>query len=491
MMTSSPSDKTSQNASSWRDKPLTVLGLSRSGVAVARYVAQRGGRVFLSDTAPASPRNEAWRQELDILGVTVEMGGHGGQCFSHADTVIVSPGIPLGSEVLEQLRLSGKTILSEVEFAWREVTEILLIGITGTNGKSTTTTLVSWILTQAGLDAPACGNIGIPVTDVINRPSGEALPDHLVVELSSFQLECSPTLKPAIAILTNFKPDHLDWHGSLEAYREAKLKLFTGVRSPRWSILPADDPIGPDAAQRTEGDVLWFSRHAASVQDKANKIYVNADNALVLELAGQPVISLLKVNELAIIGDHNVENVLVSAAAAYLSGIPAEQIAAACRNFQGLEHRLERLEPVRTVEAGDVLFYNDSKATNTDAAISALRAFKSRPVILIAGGYDKMTPLDEFVTEVQQHAKTVILIGAAKERFARALAEEGFDAVTFANSLQEAVAEALRISRGEPVLFSPACSSFDMFTNFEERGKVFKQAVQALRGQPAQTPVGG
>ena len=475
----------------WQGKSLTVLGLSRSGVAVARYVAQRGGRVFLSDTAPASPRNETWRQELDALGVMVEMGGHSGQCFSHAERVVVSPGIPLGSDILEQLRLSGKTILSEVEFAWRETSNIPFIGITGTNGKSTTTTLISWILTQAGLYAPACGNIGIPVTDVINRLPDKPLPDHLVVELSSFQLECSPTLKPAIAILTNFKPDHLDWHGSLEAYREAKLKLFTGPRSPQWSILPADDPIGPEAAARTEGQVLWFSRHAASVQNFPHKIYVDADGFFVVNLQGQKPIRLFAVNELTIIGDHNVENALVSAAAAHLSGIAPSQIADACRAFQGLEHRLERLEPVRTAEAGDVLFYNDSKATNTDAAISALRAFKSRPVILIAGGYDKMTPLDEFVVEVQQHAKTIILIGAAKERFARALAEEGFDAVTFAATLQEAVAEALRLSQGEPVLFSPACSSFDMFTNFEERGQAFKQAVQTLRAQQTQTPVGG
>jgi UDP-N-acetylmuramoylalanine--D-glutamate ligase len=498
----------------WTGKTITVLGLSRSGAAVARYVARRGGDVFLSETAPASPQNEELRRELEALGVAVEMGGHGRRCFSHADLVVASPGIPPSGGVLEQLLLSGKTILSEVEFAWREISSEAVssnppvIGVTGTNGKSTTTTLISWILTEAGRNAPACGNIGIPITDVIadavpvqgleRLPSPNRAPglpestahrplDALVVELSSFQLEFSPTLKPAVAILTNFKPDHLDWHGGLDAYREAKLKLFSGARSPEWSILPADDPIGSLAATRTEGEVLWFSRNAASVADKTHKIYLDADRFFVLEARGNTPIRLFRSDELAIIGDHNEENVLAGAAAAWLAGVGLADITRACLSFQGLEHRLERLEPVGPLQ---VLFYNDSKATNTDAAISALRAFKTRPVILIAGGYDKMTPLDEFVAEVRQHARAVILTGAAKERFARALAEDGYDAVTFAPDLEAAAAQALQLSEnGEkdatgtpaPVLFSPACSSFDRFRNFEERGRAFKAAVAELR----------
>lgn len=487
----------------WTGKTITVLGLSRSGAAVARYVARRGGNVFLSETAPASPQNEELRRELEALGVTVEMGGHGRQCFSHADLVVTSPGIPPSGGVLEQLLMSGKTILSEVEFAWREISHappsgVPLIGITGTNGKSTTTTLISWILTEAGWNAPACGNIGVPITDVIAEftpGQGVERPlDRLVVELSSFQLEFSPTLKPAVAILTNFKPDHLDWHGGLDAYREAKLKLFSGARSPNWSILPADDPIGALAAARTEGDVLWFSRHAASVADRAHKVYMDADRFFVLEARGEAPIRLFRSEELAIIGDHNEENVLASVAAAWLAGVDSAAIRRTCLSFQGLEHRLERLEPVGPRE---VLFYNDSKATNTDAAISALRAFKTHPIILIAGGYDKMTSLDEFVAEVRRHARSVILIGAAKERFARALAEDGYDAVMFAPDLEAAVSQALHLSetgdkdasgRGAPVLFSPACSSFDMFRNFEERGRAFKAAVAALHSC-AQNPV--
>lgn len=458
----------------WNGRPLTVLGLSRSGAAVARYVAQRGGNVFLSETVPASPNNEALRNELSALGVTVEMGGHSKQCFTHADLVVVSPGIPPSSEAIEQLRLSGKRVISEVEFAYRQTPEIPLVGITGTNGKSTTTTLVSWILSQAGKTAPACGNIGIPITDVINQGT----PDYLVAELSSFQLEFSPTLKAKVAIFTNFKPDHLDWHGSLEAYQEAKLKLFSGEQSPEWSVVLADDPVSHSIANRTTGKLFWFSRDQHLVAQYPNKAYLDENQQFVIHLDGQAPVKLFPVDSLQLIGDHNYENILASASATFLLGIAPEVIAKACQRFEGLEHRLEKVDALGEKQ---VVFYNDSKATNTDAAISALRAFKSRKVVLIAGGYDKMTPLDDFVTAVQANAKSVILIGAAKERFAQGLEAGGYHAVEFAADLDAAIGQAYHLSDGEPVLFAPACSSFDMFKNFEERGKAFKAGVQTLK----------
>jgi UDP-N-acetylmuramoylalanine--D-glutamate ligase len=460
----------------WNGKKLTALGLSRSGRAVARYVASRGGEVFLSETTPASPQNETLRQEVQALGVTLEMGGHSKQCFTHADLVVVSPGIPPSNEVIEQLRMSGKTVISEVEFAYRQAPEVPIIGITGTNGKSTTTTLVSWILSQAGLKAPACGNIGLPITDVIN----EGHPDYLVAELSSFQLEFSPTLKTKVAIFTNFKPDHLDWHGSIEAYQEAKLKLFIGEQSPEWSVVLADDPVSQRIASRTQSKLLWFSRDQRLVEQYAHKAYLDDTQHVVIHLENQAPVRLFSVDDLQLIGDHNYENVLASVCATYLLGIPVDVISKACLAFEGLEHRLERLEAVGPKA---VLFYNDSKATNTDAAISALRAFKSHKVILIAGGYDKMTPLDDFVTAVQANAKTVVLIGAAKDRFAQAFEAAGYHAVDFAEDLEAAVGKAYHLSTGEPVLFSPACASFDMFKNFEERGKAFKTSVATLKAK--------
>jgi UDP-N-acetylmuramoylalanine--D-glutamate ligase len=458
----------------WNGKKLTALGLSRSGRAVARYVATRGGQVFLSEFSPASPQNETMRKEVEAMGVTLEMGGHSKQCFTHADLVVVSPGIPPSNEVIEQLRMSGKTVISEVEFAYRQAPEIPIIGITGTNGKSTTTTLVSWILSQAGLTAPACGNIGLPITDVIN----EQHPDYLVAELSSFQLEFSPTLKAKVAIFTNFKPDHLDWHGSIEAYQEAKLKLFIGEQSPEWSVVLADDPVSQRIGARTSGKVLWFSRDQRLVEGYDNKAYLDETQHVVIHMENAAPIRLFSVDSLHLIGDHNYENVLASVCATYVLGIDIAVITKACQQFEGLEHRLERVE---ALGPKGILFYNDSKATNTDAAISALRAFKGDKVILIAGGYDKMTPFDDLVTAVHANAKAVILIGAAKDRFAQAFEAAGYHAVEFAEDLDTAIRQAYHLSTGEPVLFSPACASFDMFKNFEERGKAFKASVAALK----------
>jgi UDP-N-acetylmuramoylalanine--D-glutamate ligase len=466
----------------WQGQSITVLGLSRSGAAVARYVAQKGGSVFLSETTPASPQNEVLRKELEALGVTVEMGGHSKQCFTHSDMVVVSPGIPPSSEVIEQLRLSNKTVISEVEFAYRQKPEIAIVGITGTNGKSTTTTLISWILTHAGKNAPACGNIGIPVTDTIL----DKTPDVLVEELSSFQLEFSPTLKAKVAVFTNFKPDHLDWHGSLDAYQEAKLKLFTGTQSPEWSVVLADDPVSQRIAAKTQGKVLWFSRDQRLVSGYEHKAYLDENQQFVLETNGQPAIRLFSTSELQLIGDHNYENYLASIAATYLMGVDTDTIRKASLAFEGLEHRLERVDSV-SENGKSVLFYNDSKATNTDAAISALRAFKEQKVILIAGGYDKMTPLDDFVTAVQANARLVVLIGAARARFAQAFEAANYHAVEYADSLEEAVSKGFHLSTGEPVLFSPACASFDMFKNFEERGKVFKTLVKSLKSSAEQS----
>jgi UDP-N-acetylmuramoylalanine--D-glutamate ligase len=293
-------------------------------------------------------------------------------------------------------------------------------------------------------------------------------------------LEFSPTLKTKVSVFTNFKPDHLDWHGSIEAYQEAKLKLFTGANSPEWSVALADDPVSQSIAARTEGKVLWFSRDQHLVAQYEHKAYLDENQVVTIEVNGKAPVRLFSVDALQLIGDHNYENMLASASVAYVLGIQPDVITRACTQFQGLEHRLEKVD---TLGAKQVLFYNDSKATNTDAAISALRAFKSRKVILIAGGYDKMTPLDDFVTAVQANAKAVILIGAAKERFAQALEAGGYHAVEFAEDLDAAISKAYHLSSGEPVLFSPACSSFDMFKNFEERGTAFKASVQALKAK--------
>jgi UDP-N-acetylmuramoylalanine--D-glutamate ligase len=473
----------------WKGKTVTILGLSKSGAAVARYIQKRGGQCFLSETLPATPSNELLRKELESLGVEIEMGGHSKKCFTHSELVVVSPGIPPSSTIMNELNLSGREIISEVELAYREIQasgrNLPILGITGTNGKTTTTTLISAILTAAGFKAPTCGNIGRPLLSVLDE---EKDLDYLVAEFSSFQLAFSPTLKAKIAVFTNFTPDHLDWHGSLEAYWRAKLTLFSGEQSPEWSVVLADDPACSRVETYTRNKVFRYTRHPETVASYKYKALLENDAVRLFgdfadaEGYRQP---LFNVNELKLIGRHNYENVLAAASVAALLGVPAKTVREACLAFKGVEHRLE---PVAAV--GPVTFYNDSKATNPDATLSALRAFESGKVLLIAGGRDKHGPLEPFVEEVKRAVDEVILIGEARERFATALKDGGFEAIHSAQTLEEAVQLGLKLSKGQPVLFSPACASFDMFKNFEERGQVFKNLVYALKAQTESQPVG-
>lgn len=496
MVSTSDIQKSGAN-NNWKDKPLTVLGLSRSGAAVARYVKRLGGNVFLSESLPASENNAPLRNELEGLGIKVEMGGHTAACYTHSDIVLTSPGIPPSGSILAELAVSGKTIWSEVELAYREAKQmspaVPFIGITGTNGKSTTTTLVSDILQSTGLNAPACGNIGLPILNLLDEAQTKPRKlDYLVAELSSFQLHFSPTLTAKVAVFTNLTPDHLDWHGSLEGYEADKLKLFTGKQSPEWAVINASDPFSKRIIADTTAKILGFALDKKELEGYANKIYLN-QNDITVAFEGQAEYALLNVKDLAIIGDHNYENVMAAAATALLLGLSKEQVKTACIAFEGLEHRLELVR----LPDSKIRFYNDSKATNPESSISALKAFKTEPVIFIAGGYDKMTPLEPLAAELKKHAKATVLLGNARKRF-----EEGFEKAGISNihtvepvadssqpalapAIEKAIELSLELSKKNgdkpySILFSPACSSFDMFKNYEERGRAFKETVTSI-----------
>lgn len=480
---------------------VTVLGLSKSGVAVAKHAKSLGLDVFLSEYSPESAQNKTLLDELTSIGVQVETGGHSDQCYEFSDLIVTSPGIPPHSSILHQLKLSGKTIISEVEWAYfhsqKKSPPIPWVGITGTNGKSTTVTLTSKLLTDGGLNAPTCGNIGTPVTTMV--ASGEY--DSLVVELSSFQLEFSPTLKTEIAVWTNFSPDHLAWHGSMRAYEAAKKKLFTGVHTPEWVVLNADDAACQAVAKETTAKICWFTQDYQKVSGKPCYASVNQDDMLVLKLADQDEVTLFHRDDLFLPGRHNVDNVLAASAVAALKGVSVDVINTTCVSFQGLSHRLEWVKTVDVNGVG-VDIYNDSKATSPEAAISALSAFKEKnvPVVLIAGGYDKNTPLTDFSSLVKETALGVVLTGPAADRFKMDLSGAGVEEIYTETRLAESVEKALQLSKGYieagkvsrevlgktsgdrlAVLLSPACASFDEFRDFEERGDRFREYVDTYQ----------
>ncbi|MCA9799947.1 MAG: UDP-N-acetylmuramoyl-L-alanine--D-glutamate ligase [Cyanobacteria bacterium HKST-UBA04] len=485
----------SKSASSrfdWQDQPVTILGLSRSGSAVARFMVAQGARCFLSETAPASDANEPLRRELTALGVELEMGGHTAKCFSHAPTVVLSPGIPPTASIIKQLQLSGLTLLSEVELAYRASldasgkTRMPWVGVTGTNGKTTVVSLLAHILKSAGKRAVACGNIGTPVIEVLADE-----PDVIVAEFSSFQLTYAPTLQAEVAVMTNFRPDHLDWHGSIRAYKQAKFELFSPAHPPGHIVFNAADAVCRDWQDQVSSPIVWTSATADTFSDFSVTDYLTVDDTaqvLAVRQSGPPK-PLLSMAASTLIGRHNQDNMLNAIAAATLLGVEAADIEAALGTFGGVEHRLERLGIIE-----GVVHYNDSKATNPDATVCALLAFEPKSLILLAGGRDKGTDLSEFVAAVKTYAAGVVLMGDAAPRFAAALQEAGYDQVTTVATLAEAVpaahkkAQALNVSQ-PAVLFSPACASFDQFQDFAHRGRVYKDTVGHLAQSANPSPV--
>lgn len=445
----------------WVNKRVTVLGLGRSGASAAAYLAGKGAQVWLSESGNGAGK-EKEVERLAALGVKVEVGGHSAEALSFGELIVTSPGIRPEADVISRARALGTEIICDVELAYRE-TSVPIIAITGTNGKSTTCALISHILTSTGKVAPACGNFGVPILDQLQKN-----PDYLVVEVSSFQLAYCTSLAPHIAIWLNLTPDHLDWHGGLDSYINAKRMLFTRQRPDQYAVLNEDDPIVAGAP--TNAEIFPFSATSeltAAVQGAFVK-----DGFLCYRIYARTTVVCMP-EELQIIGQHNIENALASMSAAALLDVSASDMETHMKGFKALEHRLEY---VATIDG--LPYYNDSKATNTASTIKALEAFPNKKVALIAGGRDKGTALTDFVAAAKRYAGAVILIGEAADRFNHALVEGGFAQIYRAGSLEEAVRLGGQVKVG-PVLLSPACASFDMFKDYEDRGRVFKDLVHA------------
>jgi len=447
-------------------KRVLVVGLARTGMATALFSAGYGAAVTATDEKPETQLAEA-AAKLRAAGVTVELGGHRPEIFAEPDLIVVSPGVPAKLPQLEEARARGIPVWSEIELAWR-LLRGKLIAITGSNGKTTTTSLVAHILKTANIPTLVGGNIGLPLLALVESSMDTTV---TVAEISSFQLETIEAFRPEIGMLLNLTPDHLDRHASFEEYAHAKMRMFENQLERDASVLNADDP---EITRRmpSRGHIYWFSRQKRVAEGaflRDDQIFFRSEGAEV---------ALARRDDIQLRGEHNVENVLAGCAAAYLAGADPAAIANGVKTFQGVEHRLEFV-----AEVGGVNFYNDSKATNVDATVKAIEAFPG-PLIVILGGKDKGSPYAPLREPLRQRARLALVIGAAAEKIAAELGDAV--AVEHAGTMDRAVRIALdRAKPGDTVLLAPACSSFDQFENFEHRGRVFKELVGKLEKKSA------
>lgn len=441
------------------NKNVLVLGLSKSGIAAAKAAHNRGAKVFITERREIRADYEPIAENLRAMGIQIEAGAHSNEFINSAELAIASPGIPPHSELYTKLRERGVEIISEVEFAWR-LTKVPFAVITGTNGKTTTTALTAHIVASE-FKAEACGNIGLPPCDLLEKDL-----DWLILEASSYQLETSNTFQPKIAVFTNFTPDHIDWHQGLENYFKAKAKIFEGEQGADYAILNAQDAKLVELAQKCRGEVFFFDGEVGQ-----NCSFIR-DGVIIYKRNGAEE-KIIALSDCPLIGQHNYQNIMCSIITAKLIGVSTASIRAKIMDFKAPEHRLEKCGVL-----GKTTFYNDSKATNPEASIVAIDSFNNCDVALIAGGRDKNTDLTEFCHSINNHIKTVILIGEAAQRFETNLRQNGFDNIINEETFEGAIDRAISLTP-DVVLLSPACASFDMFSSYEERGKVFKEYVRS------------
>jgi UDP-N-acetylmuramoylalanine--D-glutamate ligase len=439
----------------WRDGTVAVVGLGKSGVAATRLLAREGAKVYASDAATSPPGSAAVELLRALPGVEIELGRHDLAKIGAASGVVVSPGVPPDAAPLTVARSSGVPVLSELDLGWRALPGMRCIAVTGTNGKTTTTALVAHLLRAAGLNAEAAGNIGLPLADLA---LAEQRPQWLAVEVSSFQLHDSPDFAPEIGVLTNLAPDHLDRYPDVASYYADKRLMYRNATDDNVWVVNGDDAASLDLVRGVRGRQVRFS-----VGGPADAWYDGQTRSLML--GGS---ALLPRDALELLGQHNVANGLAAALAVHEAGIAPGAIAEGLRTFRALHHRLETV-----AETGGVRWINDSKATNVSSTAVAIEAM-DRPFVLLLGGRHKGEPYARLGPLLKERCRLVIAYGEAGPRIEADLTgtvplERGGD---FASVMRRARAAA---RPGDAVLLSPACSSYDMFTNYEERGLLFER----------------
>lgn len=442
----------------WFDKKVLILGLSKSGIAAAKYLNSKGADCYITEKKPMSDKDESVVAELNELGIKTEFEKHSEEFMNDVYVAVTSPGIPPSSEIMKTLEDKNINVISEIELAYTE-TSSPFVAITGTNGKTTTTELTNFILNKE-LKSEKCGNIGIPPCSLLDRAV-----DYYVCEVSSFQLHYSKGFRPQIAVWMNFTPDHIDWHGGLENYFSDKASLFAPEKLPAFAVFNAEDERLLDFGMKYKGEKFFFGK-----EFEQNCAYIK-DDAIFYKRKSGSEYKFIDLKDIPLVGNHNYQNVMASLICAKIIGISDDAILSAIKEFKAPEHRCEFVENVQ-----GHLVYNDSKATNPEAAIFALKSFEGKTLTLIAGGTDKNTDLTEFCETVKKYVNNVVLTGLAKDRFSQELRKNGFENIIMTNTFYEAVDRAFELDN-QVILLSPACSSYDMFSGYEERGRVFKDYV--------------
>ena len=446
-------------------KNVLVVGAGKSGLAVSRFLADKGVAVILADANnPVYPEGEL--EQLALMGVRLFLDGYPEVEHGSFDFVVMSPGVPLTVKPARDALENGIPVIGELELAYH-FARAPIVAVTGTNGKTTTTTLIGEIFKDAGRNVLVGGNIGFPLVAEVERCGPK---DVIVAEVSSFQLETTCVFKPKVAIILNVTPDHLDRHGTMENYTAVKAGIFSNQTSDDFTVLNYDDPLTAVLDGNSRGRTIYFSRREAT----STGVYVS-EGKIVTNLNGNAEI-ICGCDELGLPGAHNLENALAAVAAAKAMGVETASLVRTLRRFKGVPHRLEFV-----TEINNVKYINDSKGTNPDASIRALEAY-NEPIVLIAGGKNKGNDFREFAGRLKERVRVLVVLGQSAGLIAEAARAEGFEDILYAGDFREAVNLAHRAARpGDIVLLSPACASWDMFKSYEERGDLFKEIVLNIK----------
>ncbi|MEF9991662.1 MAG: UDP-N-acetylmuramoyl-L-alanine--D-glutamate ligase [Romboutsia sp.] len=449
-----------------RNKKILLIGLAKTGVSTIKHLDKLDAKIIVNDIKDKEKLSDILEELKDLNNVEYILGYHP-ENIEDINMAVVSPGVPLDLPFIKKIKDSKIEIIGEVELAYRLSKNPIFIGITGTNGKTTTTSLVGEIFKAAKKDTYIVGNIGNPVIDTVDTSTKDSV---LVTELSSFQLESIESFRPKVSALLNITEDHLNRHHTMENYIEAKSRIFMNQNSDDFCILNYDDLEVRALANKCRAKIIYFSR----IEKIDGGIYLDENNNIVIDIDEN--ITLLNKDELSLPGNHNLENSMAAIAISYVCDIGINVLREVLKTFGGVEHRQEFVR-----EINNVMYVNDSKATNPDSTIKAIQSYKM-PIILIAGGMDKESSFDELLEVAKENVKALVLLGETAPKIQECAKNKGFTNIHVVKNMEEAVSISNAISNsGDVVLLSPACASWDMYKNFEVRGKDFKDNISKLK----------